>query len=519
MAEAQIAQFSVNLDEINEKIDRVLDALNKKAERVNKSIQKTTTIFDKIGKVVNFVVIKPFKMLWKIIDGVLKGIGKIWRFLKKIASLTFGNLLKVFGLMWLWTKLSTLMGLNAHQYQGTGAGTQGTQHRALERAETMYGTGNTLQTVMDNMKNIINNPQMHSISAQLGVKDLLPQLNNMEVGSASFKYLNEIIDRARTKTNTEGDKVFDTNYWRTVIQPALEQIGLSTNQLRGYVGVAQPMEADYNRLQKARISGGMLKVERAYHKLNFAMQDLTQRIMVTFSPVILNLGNWLVKLGHKLVDLITNNENFKNLLGMVNNALDKFFTWLSTDAYKDIKNFIDKTGEKIKGFVEWTKEIKETDGFETFINTVDFIVEVFKRLGSIIMMVVDILKLFANDTILTIKKIQHFFLSAGNMKKSGLEREIEEYQKRSYELSDSVIKNFGEALFGEGGFDGFKQQSVNVSGNAVVDIRNNGQHIETVNVPLYGTSEYYKKYGAPPAPISPSQVQNESNAIKTGGGY
>lgn len=345
-------EFQVN----TEKAEKNLDTLGKKIQEENASLRDMQSELDKVQEKLNKVakelnkegmwnrisltikkVFAPFKKAY----GYIKG---IFGFLKKIASLTFGSLIKLFGLLWVWSKLGSVSGLNQLSQQGIGGGGTAGGSQAAQRADEVFGTTH-YKHLYDNIQNISNNPNNWGALSILGLSDIREQLGTQDPAISVSMVMQRIADTIKDKYGG-----YQSANAQPIVTSALSQLGLDFAGIRAWDESGIKEQQDKYFKQQNKNVDGLVKIEQAYRKLQFQFTDLWRHFAVSLGPVVLKLSPIFIKFGHRLASWLSKTQVVEDAFESLYQVTKKVFEWLGTGGLDNLR----KAMEWVRGFYKET---------------------------------------------------------------------------------------------------------------------------------------------------------------------
>lgn len=333
-----------SLRDMQSELDKVQEKLNKVARELNKE-----GMWNRIGNTIK-KVFAPFKKAFTYIKG-------IFGFLKKIASLTFGSLIKLFGLLWVWSKLGSVSGLNRLSQAGIGGGGTAGGSQAAMRTDEVFGTSH-YKHLYDNIQNIANNPNNWGALSILGLSDVREQLGTQDPSKSVSMVMQTIADTIKGRYGG-----YQSAQAQPIVTSALGQLGLDFAGVRAWdeSGIKDAQDKYFE--QQNKNIDGLVKLEQAYRKLQFQFTDLWRHFAVSLGPVVLKLSPIFIKFGHRLASWLSSTEIVKNAFDSLYEVTKKVFEWLGTGgldalrrAMEWVRGFYRETlkpfGEKIANWVK-----------------------------------------------------------------------------------------------------------------------------------------------------------------------
>lgn len=335
----------------------------------------------------------PFKEAFNSVKGIFK-------FLGKIASMSFNSLIKLFGLLWVWSKLGSLGGLNELSQAGHGGGGTGGGSQAAQRADTTFGT-NHYKTLYDNIQNMANNPALWGNFVKLGfTNEDIKRFGSQDPSQSIREFLQGVEKR---KDDLGGWQSYQA---QTIMSGALSGLGLDFANMRGVSerGISGEQEKYFK--QQQRNNAGLEKMEREYIKLQFEFTDLWRHFAVSLGPTMMKISRIFIKFGHRLAKFLGTNDNMEKALEGLYNVTVRVFEWLGTKGFDYVDKFFtwfDETGLPLlkKGW-EWIKDLGQKaykvwnslnfdniqKGWREFVDEMQPVIDLLKMFGAVIKSIV-----------------------------------------------------------------------------------------------------------------------------------
>lgn len=262
----------------------------------------------------------------------LKAVKGIFGFMSKLANLTFNSIIKLFGLLWVWSKLGSLGGLNELSQAGHGGGGTGGGSQAAQRADTTFGTTH-YKHLYDNIQNMANNPEMWGHFAKLGFSQEDVQRFGKQNPLLSIREFEEGIFK---RANQIGG--FTSYQAPSILGSGLSGLGMDMATFRGVYERGISGEQDAYFKQQLKNTSALEKMEREYTKLQYEFTDLWRHFAVSLGPTMMKISKVFIKFGHRLAKFLGTNDNMEKALNGLYEITKRVFEWLGTKGF----NYIDK---------------------------------------------------------------------------------------------------------------------------------------------------------------------------------
>lgn len=385
---------------------------NEHLKRINTDLTKLTKAIPiaRLSGIFGGALMKAVQKVFKLIRGnkallytalvvplssALKAVKGIFGFMSKLASLSFNSIIKLFGLLWVWSKLGSLGGLNELSQAGHGGGGTGGGSQAAQRADTTFGT-NHYKTLYDNIQNMANNPALWGNFVKLGfTNEDIKRFGSQDPSQSIREFLQGVEKR---KDDLGGWQSYQA---QTIMSGALSGLGLDFANMRGVSerGISGEQEKYFK--QQQRNNAGLEKMEREYIKLQFEFTDLWRHFAVSLGPTMMKISRIFIKFGHRLAKFLGTNDNMEKALDGLYNVTVRVFEWLGTKGFDYVDKFFtwfDETGLPLlkKGW-EWLQEFiakasKQWDEWGGFEGIIDKIKTEFNELKEALGPVITFIK-------------------------------------------------------------------------------------------------------------------------------
>lgn len=335
----------------------------------------------------------PFKQAFNSVKGIFK-------FLGKISSMSFNSLIKLFGLLWVWSKLGSLGGLNQLSQAGHGGGGTGGGSQAAERADTTFGTTH-YKTLYDNIQNMANNPAMWGNFVKLGFTNEDIKRFGTQDPSASIK---EFLQGVENRKDQLGG--WQSYQAQAIMSGALNGLGLDFASMRGVSERGISGEQEQYFKQQIRNTASLEKMEREYTKLQYEFTDLWRHFAVSLGPTMMKISRIFIKFGHRLANFLGTNDNMEKALDGLYRITERVFEWLGTKGFDYVDKFFtwfDETGLPLlkKGW-EWIKDLGQKayniwnsldfenikKGWNEFVEEMQPVIDLLKMFGTAVKAIV-----------------------------------------------------------------------------------------------------------------------------------
>lgn len=373
-----------------------MENASKAVEKVEKQSKKVSSVWKRMKTVAN-VALKPFKIFGKTIKLAVGGVKKIFGFLKKIGSLTFGTLFKLFAGLAAITKINSLMKILGQEAKGKGIGSTGTRYRALERTEGAYGV-NGLTDLASQTQNLLYNPkEFYKLATWAGISKPIEYYRSMEIADATM----ELVQQLHSAAMKAGG--YNSPFVRSVLGEtgiidlnALQSLGKTFDQHRGG---KHDMMAYYQSQKQKLINEEMINISIEYNKVMYELEDLWQKFAVKLGPLLIYVMRNLMGAAEEILKLAIESDLINKLTGTVKRIMTDIRDWYNRggedqlfkafgtlgafirsipDIWADIKGavywFLDVVWKVGKAAMEWAADtfsyrfetIDHEDGSRTF---------------------------------------------------------------------------------------------------------------------------------------------------------
>lgn len=329
----RLKRQSTNINRIVDCFARVVEA----AEKTQKAVEKTDISLIRVGKTVTRMIAKPFKIAFNCVKG-------IFGFLKKIGSLTFGTLFKLFAGLAAITKINSLMKILGQEFSGKSIGSTGTKYRALSRVEGAYGMSGLTETA-SGMQNLLNNPLEFSKLAQWGFLKGREHYNNMDPADAAMEMIQ---DAHKFVMGLPGQ--YKNLFARQVLGGSglidinkLQGIGKTFDQFRG----TQHDIMKYYK-QQIPITKRMIGVSIEYNKVMYELEDLWQSFAVELGPILLTLMRAFKDGAAEILRMAVQTGLVSKVLKTVEWAISEFNQWYDNNGQAKLQTAF----QALAGFVD-----------------------------------------------------------------------------------------------------------------------------------------------------------------------
>lgn len=306
----------------------------------------------------------------------LKAVKGIFGFMSKLANLTFNSIIKLFGLLWVWSKLGSLGGLNELSQAGHGGGGTGGGSQAAQRADTTFGTTH-YKHLYDNIQNMANNPEMWGHFAKLGFSHEDVQRFGKQNPLLSIREFEQGIFRRAKEIGG-----FTSYQAPSILGSGLSGLGMDMATFRGVYERGISGEQDAYFKQQLKNTSSLEKMEREYTKLQYEFTDLWRHFAVSLGPTMMKISRVFINFGHRLAKFLGTNDNMERALDSLYKITKKVFEWLGTKGFDYIDSFFKWFDEEglpmLKKGWQWLKDFassasekwKEWGGLDGIIDKV-----------------------------------------------------------------------------------------------------------------------------------------------------
>lgn len=351
-----------------QKLTQAVKTSKKSSDELYKSIRKAIKVIVDDAPKANTQIRQMdvgIKRLTQSVKMLIKPTKAVFDIFMKMTRLTFGGILKLFGISTLLSKLGSLQGLNAYNYRGRGIGTTATRLRGLERTEAIYGTGGDLTNVATQMQENVYNPsKWASLQTLTGVD--MNKYHGMDSVDAMWKMFGDVRSFMRSKGITNAGSV----EYQAIFKQFAENLGMSQELFNNLLKGNNLEKWMKDETKATKISEGQIKIEQEYTRTMQRLQDTMQRFAVTFAGPILKLSNKFITELNRLLKTLGTKKSQEAMDMFVNSIIDftefmvtkgifylnEFIEWFKNDGINDVKAWFQFFKDRMNDFTKWYGE-------------------------------------------------------------------------------------------------------------------------------------------------------------------